>query len=153
MPAAAVGWAGSVPSGSLVGWVCVCDRIHGMSGRKGWRSSEFTLSLLQICFKGAAWSPCSWLRLCFSSQGKPSRGHLWLMGNTKTLCSLIWSSQSPAGDRVVSLSLSFGNTSFTNMKYMSIHMCMCHARFLPSECICIHLYFQISTVLPCHQVY
>lgn len=70
------------------------------------------------------------------------------MGTAVILCFLIQTFQSPTGDRVTSSSLCFGNTYFTNMKYLDIR-----ARSIscPASCIIyIHLYFQVSPVLLCH---
>lgn len=142
VPAVAVGWAGSLPSGSLVGWGCA-----RMNGRKGWRSPEFTFS---HCYRFALRELLGFrvhsIVCVLALKATPSRGHLYLMGNTVILCSLIWTCQNPAGDRVMSLSMSFGNRYFTNMKHMGINTW--HPRSLPAACI--HLYFQVSTVLPCH---
>lgn len=145
MPAVAAGWAGSLRSGRLVGWGR--DRTHGVNGRKGWRSPKFTFSL---CCRSALRElldlPICGLGCVLALKATPSRGHLWLMGNTVILCSLIWTSRSPAGNRVMSPSLSFGNRYFTNMKYTGICTCTRHPRSLPAACT--HLYFQVSTVLP-----
>lgn len=145
VPAVAAGWAGSLRSGRLVGWGH--DRTHGVNGRKGWRSPKFTFSL---CCRSALRElldlPICGLGCVLALKATPSRGHLWLMGNTVILCSLIWTSRSPAGNRVMSPSLSFGNRYFTNMKYTGICTCTRHPRSLPAACT--HLYFQVSTVLP-----
>lgn len=143
-PVVAIGWAGALHSqrgGSLVGWGC--SRTHGMSGRKGLRSPEFRFSL---CCKFALQEllrlPLHGLVCILHLRPTPGRGYLWLMGNAAILCSLIQTFQSPAGDRVMSSSLCFGNTYFTNMKYMDI--CACS---IPDPARCMDLYtFAFSSI-------
>lgn len=66
----AIAWARALDSqhrGSLFGWNC--SRTIGMSERKKVKKSWIQIfSLLQICFRGAASSPCALCSLCFSSQ-------------------------------------------------------------------------------------
>lgn len=86
MPAIAVRWAGSLPSGSLVGWGC--DRTHGMNGRKGWRSPEFSFSFwYRFALRELLGLPVHGLVSVLALKATPSRGHLWLLGNTDSVLS------------------------------------------------------------------
>lgn len=117
-----------------------------MSGRKGLRSPEFSLccrfALLELlCL------PLCGLFCILALRPAPGRGYL--KGKAVILCSLIQTLQSPAGDRVMSSSLCFGNAYFMIMKYMDICACSIPG---PASCmqIYIHLYFQVLPVLPWH---